>query len=124
MIVGLGVELVDVARFDAALERFGERLRGRLFTQGERAFAARRVRDGEGLAARFAAKLAARRALACGPLGWSEVEVVREDGQAPSLRLHGEAAKAARALGVTRASLTLTHDPTWCIGQVVLEDDP
>ena len=121
MIVGLGVELVDVARFGAALERFGERLRCRLFTEGERAFAARRARDGESLAARFAAKLAARRALGCGALGWSEVEVVREDGEGPSLRLHGEAASAARALGVTRVSLTLTHDPTWCIGQVLLE---
>jgi holo-[acyl-carrier protein] synthase len=124
MIVGLGVELVDVARFDAALERFGERLRRRLFTEGERAFAARGVRDGEGLAARFAAKLAARRALGCGALGWSEVEVVREDGQAPTLRLHGEAASAARALGVARMSLTLTHDATWCIGQVLLEGEP
>ena len=124
MIVGLGVELVDVARFGAALERFGERLRCRLFTEGERAFAARRARDGESLAARFAAKLAARRALGCGALGWSEVEVVREDGQAPTLRLHGEAASAARALGVARVSLTLTHDSTWCIGQVLLEGEP
>lgn len=124
MIVGLGVELVDVARFDAALERFGERLRRRLFTAGERAFAARRARDGQSLAARFAAKLAARRALGCGALGWGEVEVVREDGQAPTLRLHGEAASAARALRVTRVSLTLTHDPTWCIGQVLLEGGP
>ena len=123
MIVGLGVELVDVARFEAALARFGERLRRRLFTPGECAFAARRARGGESLAVRFAAKLAARRALAAGALGWRELEVVREAERAPTLRLHGEAASAARALGVSRVSLSLSHDANWCVGQVVLEGD-
>ena len=63
MIVGVGIELVDRQRFEALLDRYGDRLRNRLFTNAERAYAARKQRDGESLAVRFAAKLAARRAL-------------------------------------------------------------
>jgi holo-[acyl-carrier protein] synthase len=124
VIVGLGVELVDSARFEALLERFGERLLARLFTAGERAYAGRKARGGESLAVRFAAKAAARRALGLRHLGWQEAEVVREGGRAPTLRLHGAAAERARELGVRAVSLTLTHDPRWCLGQVVLEGGP
>lgn len=123
MIVGLGIELVDVPRFEAADARWGERGRARLFTQGERAYAARRASGVESLAVRFAAKLAARRALGGGRLGWTEIEVVRRRGRAPTLELHGAAARAAVRLGVRRMALTLTHDPACCIGQVVLESD-
>ena len=63
MIVGLGVELVELPRFEAALSRHGERLARRLFTPDERAYAAGRARGAESLAVRFAAKAAARRAL-------------------------------------------------------------
>ncbi len=122
MIVGLGVELVDSARFAALVERFGERLLGRLFTAGERAYAGRKARGGaESLAVRFAAKAAARRALGLSRLAWQEAEVVRESGRAPTLRFHGAAHRRAGALGVRAVSLTLTHDPRWCVGQVVLE---
>lgn len=125
MVVGLGVEWVDVARFRAAERRYGPRLRERLFTEDETAYAARRRRAGaESLAVRFAAKAAARRALraAGGPApAWREVEVVRAPGRAPTLRLHGAAAAAAARLGVAAVALTLTHDALCCIGQVVLE---
>ncbi len=121
MIVGLGVELVDVARFEAACARFGERLRRRLFTAGERAYAGARRQGLQSLAVRFAAKLAARQALGLASVAWRELEVVRERGQAPTLRFHGRAAERARALGVTRVALTLTHDKRVCVGQVTLE---
>jgi holo-[acyl-carrier protein] synthase len=121
VIVGLGVELVDLPRFEAAVARFGDRLQQRLFTPGERRYAAQRARGAESLAVRFAAKLAARRALGGPGLGWRDLEIVGEPGAAPALRLHGAAARAARALGVTRIALSLSHDPTWCLGHVVLE---
>jgi len=60
VIVGLGIELVDLARFEMLLERYGDRMRARLFTEDERKYAARKVRGAESLAARFAAKVAAR----------------------------------------------------------------
>lgn len=122
-IVGLGVELIDVARFEAALERHGERLSHRLFTRGERAFAGDRRRNAQGLAVRFAAKLAVRRALGRPGLRFRDLEVMRAGEAAPTLALHGEAARAARALGVTRTSISLTHDATWCASHVVLESE-
>lgn len=124
MIVGIGIELVDLARFEALLDRYGDRMRARLFTAGEREYAARKVRDGESLAARFAAKVAARRALRSPALSWQDIEVTRERTGPPTLRLTGAARNAARNAGVSNIAVTLTHDATWCVGQVILESGP
>ena len=121
MIVGVGIEWLDVPRFEAVERRFGARLRERLFTEGERQFAANKARGHESLAVRFAAKIAARRALGMQAARWHDLEVVRVRGDAPQLRLHGSAAEAASRLGVTHVALTLTHNAAACIGQVVLE---
>ncbi len=121
MIVGVGIELVDRQRFESLLDRFGDRLRDRLFTDGERKYAARKQRDGESLAVRFAAKLAARRALQTSALRWRDIEVVRDRQGPPTLRLTGGAERAARRAGVSNIALTLTHDAQWCVGQVILE---
>ena len=124
MIVGIGIELVDLVRFETLLARYGDRLRARLFTAGEREYAARKARDGESLAARFAAKVAARRALRTPSLRWHDIEVARDRGGPPTLRLAGAARNAARRAGVSNIAVTLTHDATWCVGQVVLESEP
>lgn len=125
MIVGIGIEWLDVPRFEALEARYGDRLRERVFTEEERAFAARKARGHESLAVRLAAKIAARKALGLPSARFRDLEVRRERGRAPSLHFHGAAAAAAAALGVQRVSLTLTHDAAACVGQVVLEaDDP
>jgi holo-[acyl-carrier protein] synthase len=124
MIVGMGVGSVETRRFGAAQARFGGRLRARLFSPGERAYAARRGGGLESLAARFAAKLAARQALALRAASWHALEVVREPGGAPTLRLHGAAERAARERGVWGMALTLTHDAELCVAHVVLEGPP
>jgi len=126
MILGAGVELVDVARFERALARHGERLTHRLFTADERAYAARRTARAaaQSLAVRFAAKVAARRALGGEGVALRDVEVVRVRGRAPTLRFHARAGDAAAARGVTGSALTLTHDPFCCIGHVLLERQP
>ena len=121
MIVGVGVEWLDVPRFEAAERRFGNRLRARLFTPRERAYAAARARGYQSLAVRFAAKLAARRALGLSSAHWHELEVERRPGEQPRMRFHGTAARAAQRLGVTTVSLTLTHDASCCVGHIVLE---
>jgi len=122
MIVGVGVEWVDVPRFEAVAARFGKRIQLRLFTRHELAFSRRRSGNLESLAVRFAAKVAARRALGLDGARWRDVEVVRADGR-PELRFYGRADERARRLKVRRVSLTLTHDAAHCIGQVVLEDE-
>jgi holo-[acyl-carrier protein] synthase len=121
MIVGVGVELVDAARFEAALDRFGERLLRRVFTPEECAYAERRAQRAQSLAVRFAAKVAALRALGLGGFALRDVEVHREGDGPPRLRLVGRAGRAAHEAGIERMSLSLTHDGTFCLGQVVLE---
>jgi holo-[acyl-carrier protein] synthase len=124
LIVGLGVEIVDAERFARAVARFGPRLEARLFTEGERAHVRGRARRAavESLAARFAAKVAARRALGLGAIAWQEVEVVRGPDGPPALRLAGAAARRAESLGVRRILLSLSHDGGHCVGHVVLEN--
>lgn len=121
MIVGVGIELVDRRRFERLLDRYGDRLRSRLFTECEREYAARRHKDGESLAVRFAAKRAAMRALRATALRWREIEVVRDRQGPPTLQLTGGAERAARRAGVSNIVLTLSHDARWCVGQVILE---
>jgi holo-[acyl-carrier protein] synthase len=123
-IVGLGVGAVETERFRAAERRRGARLRQRLFTAGERAYAGGGRRACESLAARLAAKLAAREALGRPGLRLCDLEVVRERGGRPTLTFHGGAARAARERGVERASLSITHDARWCLAHVVLEGGP
>jgi holo-[acyl-carrier protein] synthase len=124
VIAGLGIEWIELPRFASLLERHQRRLRERVFTERELAYADRRGRGGvESLAVRFAAKVAARRALALTGFHWHQIEVVREDQKAPTLELAGEARRAADRLGVVRVHLSLTHDAACCVAQVLLEDD-
>ncbi len=113
MIVAVGTDLVDVARFRRALERTPT-LRDRLFTPAEA------VLPPESLAARFAAKEALAKALgAPGDLGWHDAEVVVEGP--PRFVLSGTVAACAERLGVERVHLSLSHDGGMAIAFVVLE---
>lgn len=130
MILGIGIELLEVPRFRACLERFDTRLRHRVFTSEEQAYAANRRRgETQSLAVRFAAKCAARRALAAAStrdtrfVGWREIEVVRASGRAPTLRFHGAAEKIASEAGVCEVALSLTHDQSACMAHVVVEGE-
>lgn len=122
MIVGLGIDLAEISRFDALLARWGERLERKLFTEGERAACHGRGRPAQHFAARFAAKEAAMKALGTGhALGvfWTGIEVVRRGGP-PQLRFHGGAARRFADLGASRALLTLTHSRDLAIAHVLL----
>lgn len=126
MIFGIGVDLAEVDRIRDALERegTGERFRERIFTAGERAYCERRARKYESYAARFAAKEATMKALGRGwgaDVSWAEIEVVREDGGRPEIRLHGRTADYARKLGIRRLALALTHTAQTAMAEVVAE---
>jgi holo-[acyl-carrier protein] synthase len=115
-IVGVGVDVVAVARLERALART-PRLRERLFTEGERALP--RV---ESLAARFAAKEAVAKALgAPGGLRWRDAEVVVEPSGRPRLALHGGVAEEAAAQGIATWHLSLSHDGGVATAVVVAE---
>ena len=115
MIVGIGVDLVDISRLDAALRRTPG-LASRLFTEGERG------RPPASLAACFAAKEAVAKVLGGPPgLRWADVEVVHDAAGRPALRASGSVAEAASARGVRRWHLSLTHDGGMSAAVVVAE---
>ena len=103
---GVGVDLLEVERLERALVR-RPRLAERLFTEGEREYAARRARPGQHLAARFCAKEAVAKALGLEAWSFRDVEVV-SDGGRPAIRLSGAAAARAAELGL-HVDVSLTH---------------
>ena len=125
MILGIGVDLVEVARMQGLLDRKGERVLRRLFTDGERAYASTHREPARQLAARAAAKEAAFKALSGNDLaraiGWRELEVVSTPGRAPVLVLHGRAVQRARELGVAHIHLSLTHSESTACAMVIAE---
>jgi holo-[acyl-carrier protein] synthase len=100
----VGIDLVQVSRIAGSLDAFGERFLRRVYTDSELAYARR---DPERLAARFAAKEAAKKALGLDGVGWRELEVVREDSGACELVLHGAARAAA---GACTLALSMSHE--------------
>jgi len=126
MVIGTGVDLAEIERIERALAaRHGERLRVRVFTEGERAYCESRGRTrAQSYAARFAAKEAVMKALGVGwgaHAAWHEIEVVRARGAAPRIVLRGNAAETARRLGIARWSLSLSHAGGLAIAFVVAE---
>ena|SRR5215469_9855927 len=110
--VAVGVDLVERQRVLATYERFGERFMRRVFTATEREQAGGRI---ERLIGRFVAKEACAKALGTGIGGeaaWQDIEIVRLPGGKPEVRLHGQAAARAQALGLTAfdVSISDTHE--------------
>lgn len=123
MILGFGLDVVGVARLERQLSSAtAERFMARVFTERERAFCDRFDDRATRYAARFAAKEAAAKALGV-PSGatFLDVEVVREQDGPPTLLLAGAAERAARAMGVAKIHLTLTHDGGVAVAGVILE---
>ena len=125
MIVGVGIDLVDIARMQRLLDAKGERALARLFTAGEVEYAMARVQPARHLAARVAAKEAAFKALSgsagARAIGWRDMEVVVAPDGRPLLRLHGLAQCRASELAVAQIWLTLTHSAETAAAVVVLE---
>ena len=123
-IIGHGIDAVEIDRIGRLLDRQGERFRERCFTEGERAYADSSRRSVEHYAARFAAKEAVMKALGTGwarGVGWTEIEVVREDSGRPGVRLSGVAAKIAGGLGIERWTLSLTHTGSIAVASAIAE---
>jgi holo-[acyl-carrier protein] synthase len=116
-IVGIGVDIVDLARFSLISERTPH-LHERLFVESERGASL------QSRAATFAAKEALAKALgAPGDLAWHDVEVCRDDTGKPSLVVTGTVAVAASALGIARWHVSLSHDGGTAIAMVIAEGE-
>ncbi len=125
MIVGSGIDLVEIDRIQHSLDRFGARFLNRVYTRDEQAYCLKKRNAAESLAARFAAKEAGAKALGTGMsygVTWVEIEVVREPSGRPTLRFHGRAAQMAQKIHARRAALSLSHTANLAVASVVLEE--
>ena len=123
MIVGIGLDIVDLARFQGVLERHGEAFVRRIYREGEARPAAGSARVAH-LGGLFAAKEAAMKALGTGwalGVGFRQIEIGRDGAGAPTVRFHDEAGRRAAALGVERCHLSITHDGRIAAAVAVLE---
>ncbi len=124
MVIGVGTDLMEIARIAQSVDRFGERFLHRVFTPREIEYCQQKKNAAESFAARFAAKEAAAKALGTGisrGVGWLELEVLREPGDRPTLQLTGRAAARAHWLGVSTISLSLSHSRDTALAVVIME---
>ena len=125
MIVGLGLDIAEIDRIEAAIVRHGAPILERLFTPSEVAYCESYKNRFERYAGRFAAKEAAMKALGTGwrhGVRWRDIEVTREPSGKPTLRLNGVARSFADRLGVKHISITITHSGNFALAQVIFED--
>ncbi|PTY07769.1 holo-[acyl-carrier-protein] synthase [Opitutaceae bacterium EW11] len=115
VLIGLGADLVDVARIQGVLERQGERFLNRVFTEEEKAYCLQMKVPYPHLAARFAAKEAVSKAFTTGigaELGWKSVSVYHGERREPLVRLDEKGLQLLKDVGGSRVLLTLSHTPT------------
>ncbi len=129
MIVGLGVDIVDLERIRGMLDRLGvARVCERLLTKDEQNYCLKMRDPVRHIAARVAAKEAAFKALAgsfeARAIGWREMEVAHDEHRRPMLVLHGRARARAAVLGVTKVHLSMTHGDTSAIATAIAERLP
>ncbi len=116
MVLGIGLDVVEVERFGSALERWGERLTAKLFTEEEAAYCMGRRRPEEHMAARFAAKISLFKALGR-RLPYRDVEVCSDEGGRPFFRVSGPLIGKDRLL-----ALTITHGGGLAVAETILEE--
>jgi holo-[acyl-carrier protein] synthase len=124
MIVGTGIDIVEVPRIAKSIERFGERFLQRIYTPSEIRYCDSKANRVERFAARFAAKEAGMKAIGTGMRGvsWKDFEVGREPSGRPTMLFHGRAAEVAKRLGVRRAHLSVSHTEEHAVAYVLVED--
>ena len=118
-----GVDIIEIPRIRRVLERYGQRFLNRVFTPGEIEYCRGRAPN---LAALFAAKEAAMKALGTGFRGvaWKDIEVIRARSGAPSIKLHGRAEIRAQRLGLQEMALSLSHSRDYAVASVVARSEP
>jgi len=123
MIVGVGVDMVEVSRVKRTLDRWGERFLNRVFTFGERSYCLRKAFPEQSLAARFAGKEAVLKAIGTGlssGIGWKDVEIVNNKSGKPEVSL---GKKITERIGHKRILISLSHTKELAIAFAILVED-
>ena len=125
MVVGLGIDMVEIARVETSIARFRDRFLARVFTRSEREYCeARKKGAAQSFALRWAAKEAVAKALGTGIRGgvdFKNIEVVSDALGRPSVKLTGGAAKRAKARGIDIVHLSLSHDGPTAVALAIAE---
>ena len=119
MKLATGIDLIEIMRVERAIKRHGQQFLERIYTPKELSLFGKSL---ESLAVRFAAKEAVVKALGCGigAVSWLEIEILRDDMDAPVLLLHGKALQRATLLGYQNWSVSLSHTELHAIALVVV----
>ena len=123
MIVGMGIDIVEVSRIRALLERHGERFEQRVFTPGEIRYCRAKADAAQHFSARFAAKEAAVKALGSGfgqGIRYTDIQIEHDEG-IPQVVFHNRARQIADSLGVSAVRLSISHERTMTAAAVILE---
>jgi holo-[acyl-carrier protein] synthase len=123
-VIGIGVDLVECARIQHSLDRFGDRFLHRVFTEGEIQYSTSMKFPARHLAARFAAKEAVSKAFGTGigkAMGWRDIDVQKKPSGEPFLVFSGGAKELAQQQAVVRALITLSHTDHHAMAMIVLE---
>jgi holo-[acyl-carrier protein] synthase len=124
MILGVGIDFIEVARIQGSYERFGERFLNRILLADEIKYCLSHVVPGPFLAARFAAKEAISKAFGTGigaQLGWQDMEVGRKASGEPFVILHGRGQTLAEQRGAKSVLISLTHTQSHAAAVAILE---
>ncbi|MGA2192365.1 MAG: holo-ACP synthase [Nitrospirota bacterium] len=123
MVIGIGIDLVNIERIEKAVLRWSDAFRDRVFTKGELGYCDRQKHPAAHLAARFGVKEAALKAFGTGLSGgatWKDIEVVRGESGQPGIVFSGRLGRLAQEKGVTGALVSMSHDSGFAVAQVVL----
>ena len=126
MIIGTGIDLVQIERIEQAMEKWGGAFERRVFTEAELEYCMKQKRPAEHLAARFGAKEAVMKAFGTGLSGgvsWKDAQVVRGSGGRPEVVLSGRLKELAGEMGVSAAHVSFSHDGGFAVAQVILTGD-
>lgn len=126
MILGTGIDIIEVERVQGAIERHGDRFLDRVFLPAEVEYCRQHTRPGPHWAARFAAKEAVAKALGTGiggELGWRDIEIVRRDSGEPVVKLHGKGAELLARRGGTSLVVSLSHTQGYAAAVAILEGE-
>ena len=124
MILGLGIDLIEVARIEASHEKFGGRFLSRILLPGEISYCLSHKKPGPFLAARFAAKEAISKAFGTGigaALGWQDMEVARKESGEPYVILHGKGRQLFQERGANNLLISLSHTEHYATAVAILE---
>jgi holo-[acyl-carrier protein] synthase len=124
MILGTGIDIIEVERIEASYEKFGERFLNRILVKGEMEYCLSHKKPGPFLAARFAAKEAVSKAFGTGigaQLSWQDIEVKRKESGEPYVIMHGNGLELMKQRGARIVHLTLSHTEKHATAMAILE---